>query len=69
MVMQWGNRLAITKYVTAMRRLFDRLLPIFASALDVDVDFFRDVFRTDEDSHSLVRLNHYPQVDPELETG
>ncbi len=54
-----------------MRGLFDRLLPIFASALDVDVDFFREAFRMDEDSNSLVRLNHYPQVplDPEVETG
>ena len=58
-----GFQLAITEYVAAVRALFDRLLPVVAAALDVEVERFRDAFRAGEESNSLVRLNHYPATE------
>lgn len=68
LILRCAGRLGVTEYVAAIRQLFDRLLPVFAAALDVEVEMFRDAFQMDEDSNSLVRLNHYPQLpEPELQ--
>jgi len=64
---QWLNegqlpqfRSASESYAAAMVNLAKKLLPIFATALEVDENFFNQAF---EQPHFRLRMTHYPSVD------
>jgi len=52
-----GFREVIVEYCNAMEQLSLSILPIYALALDLPADFFRDAFR--EPQYTL-RMSHYP---------
>jgi isopenicillin N synthase-like dioxygenase len=51
-------RAAMVRYLTTLRRVGDRLLPIMARALDVPDDYFAPMFAGEE--HINLRFLHYP---------
>jgi isopenicillin N synthase-like dioxygenase len=55
-----GFRETVVAYQAAMEKLGKALLPIYATALDLPVDYFDALFA--EPSYTL-RLSHYPQHD------
>ncbi len=56
-----GFRAVINDYCAAMQALGCRLLPLYAAALDMPLDFFTQRFR---DPMFTLRMTHYPQQDP-----
>ncbi len=56
-----GFRAVINDYCAAMQGLGCRLLPLYAAALDMPLDFFTQRFR---DPMFTLRMTHYPQQDP-----
>jgi isopenicillin N synthase-like dioxygenase len=55
-----GFRNAVEDYATALEQLSKRLLPIFATALKVQADFFDEAFKS---PLYRLRLTHYPPID------
>lgn len=55
-----GFRAACVAYSDALEALGKRLLPVYATALDLPADFFEEAFK--EPQYSL-RLSHYPAYD------
>jgi isopenicillin N synthase-like dioxygenase len=56
-----GFREVILQYCQAMQDLGCRLLPLYAAALDMPLDFFTQRFR---EPMFTLRMTHYPQQDP-----
>ena len=52
-----GFRETVAAYLDAMEHLCKRMLPLYAAALDLDPDYFRDAFA--EPQYTL-RMSHYP---------
>lgn len=55
-----GFRETIVAYCRAMEELSLSILPVYATALDLPADFFRDAFR---DPQYTLRMSHYPYVE------
>ncbi|SDY33641.1 Isopenicillin N synthase [Variovorax sp. YR266] len=55
-----GFKEAVLTYYKAMDGLIARLLPLYARALDMPVDFFANAF---QESMSTLRLTHYPKME------
>lgn len=55
-----GFRETVTAYLDAMERLCKRMLPLYAAALDLDPDYFREAFA--EPQYTL-RMSHYPPAE------
>jgi len=55
-----GFREAVVAYSTAMEQLALRLLPLYATALDLPADFFAKPF---DPPMFTLRMSHYPQQD------
>ena len=55
-----GFRETVAAYLDAMEHLCERMLPLYAAALDLDPDYFRDAFA--EPQYTL-RMSHYPPAD------
>ena len=55
-----GFRETVAAYLDAMEHLCKRMLPLYAAALDLDPDYFRDAFA--EPQYTL-RMSHYPPAD------
>ena len=55
-----GFREAVVAYLDAMEHLCKRVLPLYATALDLDPDYFRDGFA--EPQYTL-RMSHYPPAE------
>ena len=56
-----GFRAAIETYGRSVSTLALRLLPVYATALDLDADFFEPAFRT---PFWRLRFTHYPPYEP-----
>lgn len=55
-----GFKETVLAYYKAMDQLVDRLLPVYALALDMPAGFFSGAFR---ESMSTLRLTHYPEME------
>jgi len=55
-----GFRKAVEHYATNLEALGKRMLPIFATALDMPANYFEDAF---EGASYRLRMTHYPPVD------
>ena len=57
-------RLQVLRYAAAMESLALSLLPVFATALDLDKNFFEAAF---ESPMFRLRLSHYPPANPDTD--
>ena len=57
-------RLQVLRYAAAMESLALSLLPVFATALDLDKNFFEAAF---ESQMFRLRLSHYPPANPDTD--
>ena len=55
-----GFRESVEQYAMGMETLGKRMLPIFATALDMPAGFFEKAF---EDAFFRLRMTHYPSID------
>jgi isopenicillin N synthase-like dioxygenase len=68
-VNQWpadlpGFRETLIEYYQALEALSLRLLPVYATALDLPPDFFDEPFHNDK-ATGVLRLSHYPSIEIE----
>jgi isopenicillin N synthase-like dioxygenase len=56
-----GMRRAMMAYFNALGAMCDRMLPVFAVALDMPADFFSPYFA--DEAHATARFLHYPPQD------
>jgi isopenicillin N synthase-like dioxygenase len=56
-------RAPMTAYFRALGAMCDRMLPVFAAALDMPADFFAPFFA--DEGHANLRFLHYPPQDPD----
>ena len=54
----------VVRYATAMESLALSLLPVFATALDLDENFFEEAFKS---PMFRLRLSHYPPAPPDTD--
>jgi len=57
-----GFKTQVVRYAAAMESLALSLLPVFATALDLDEKFFEEAFKS---PMFRLRLSHYPPVSPD----
>jgi len=57
-------RFQVVRYASAMESLALSLLPVFATALDLDKNFFETAFKSPMFRH---RLSHYPPANPDTD--
>jgi isopenicillin N synthase-like dioxygenase len=59
-----GFRETLTEYFTELEALSLRLLPVYATALDLPTDFFDGAFHNGK-ATGVLRLSHYPSIEIE----